>query len=33
MTIAKGYSIWLIPTGEVYRKLAEIIFQLSKKYS
>lgn len=30
---AKGYSIWLTPTGEVYRKLAEIISQLSKKYS
>lgn len=30
---AKGYSIWLIPAGEVYRKLAEIISQLSKKYS
>lgn len=33
MMKAKGYSIWLIPTGEVYWKLAEIISQLSKKYS
>lgn len=30
---AKGYSIWLIPTGEVYYKLAKVISQLSKKYS
>lgn len=30
---AEEYSIWLIPTGEVYHKLSEIISQLSKKYS
>lgn len=30
---AEGYSIWLIPTGEVHQKLAELISQLSKKYS
>jgi len=30
---AKGYSIWLIPTGEVYQKLAEIISKLSEEYS
>jgi len=29
----EGYSIWLIPTGEVYQKLSEIISQLSEKYS
>jgi len=33
MIKAEGYSIWLMPKGEVYRKLAEIISQLSKKYS
>ena len=33
MTKAKGYSIWLIPAGEVYQKLSEIISQLSEKYS
>ncbi len=30
---AKGYSIWLMPTGRVYYQLSEIISQLSKKYS
>ena len=30
---AEGYSIWLIPSGDVYQKLAEIISQLSDKYS
>lgn len=29
----EGYSIWLIPTDEIYQKLAEIISQLSDKYS
>jgi len=33
MPKAEGYSIWLIPEEEVYQKLAEIISQLSKKYS
>ena len=26
------YSIWLIPSGGVYNKLHDLIFQLSKKY-
>jgi len=30
---AKGYSIWLMPTGRVYYQLSELISQLSKKYS
>jgi 2'-5' RNA ligase len=30
---AKGYSIWLIPTGEIYQKLSKIISQLSRKHS
>ncbi len=30
---AKGYSIWLMPQGEIYRYLSEIIFRLSKKYN
>jgi len=30
---AEGYSIWLMPAGEVHRKLARIISQLSRKYS
>ena len=29
----EGYSIWLIPTGETYQKLAKIISALSEKYS
>ena len=33
MVKAKGYSIWLIPAGEVYQKLSEIISKLSEKYS
>lgn len=30
---AKEYSLWLMPTGEVYNKLATLISQLSKEYS
>ena len=33
MTRAKGYSIWLMPTGDVYNKLNTLISQLSKKYN
>ncbi|MBU2577814.1 2'-5' RNA ligase family protein [Patescibacteria group bacterium] len=33
MTKAEGYSIWLIPSGDVYQELAKIISQLSEKYS
>jgi len=33
MTKAKGYSIWLIPTDNIYKKLHQIVLQLSKKYS
>ncbi len=33
MTKTKGYSLWLMPSGEVYNKLADLIFQLSKEYS
>ena len=29
----EGYSIWLIPTGETYQKLAKIISDLSKEHS
>ncbi len=29
----KGYSLWLIPAGEVYQKLAKTISQLSRQYS
>lgn len=29
----KGYSIWLMPTGEAYDKFASIIKQLAKQYS
>ena len=32
MTIAKRYSLWLIPTGLVYDSLANIIFQLSREH-
>lgn len=27
-----GYSIWLVPEGEVYRKLDQLIVKLSRKY-
>ncbi|MBI2543161.1 MAG: 2'-5' RNA ligase family protein [Candidatus Aenigmarchaeota archaeon] len=33
MSMAKGYSIWMMPTGDVYRKLSGIISELSSKYS
>lgn len=33
MNKAKRYSIWSMSAGEIYRKLAKIISQLSKKYS
>jgi len=33
MTRAKGYSLWLMPTGDVYVRLAEIISHLSKEYN
>ena len=29
---AKGYSLWLMPTGEVYEKLSSLIKSLAKKY-
>ncbi len=29
----EGYSIWLIPAGDVHQKLAEIIYNLSKEHS
>ena len=33
MTKAKGYSIWLMPIGEVYNTLNSLILKLSRKYS
>jgi len=33
MSKAKGYSLWLMPTEEVYDGLNTIISQLSRKYS
>lgn len=32
MRKSSGYSIWLMPTGEVYNKLSKILSTLSKKY-
>lgn len=33
MLKAKGYSLWLMPTGEVYDRLNTLISQLSRKYN
>ncbi len=33
MAKATGYSLWLMPSGDVYDKLTEIISRLSKMYS
>ena len=33
MTKAKGYSLWLMPTGDVYRRLSGVILKLSEKHS
>jgi len=33
MAETKKYSLWLIPTGDIYNKLANLISQLSEKYS
>jgi len=33
MLKAKKYSIWLMPTGEIYKKLNGLIFQLSREYN
>jgi 2'-5' RNA ligase len=33
MKKTKGYSLWLMPSEDVYNRLAELISQLSKKYS
>ena len=32
MIKTKGYSLWLMPEGEIYKKLAGIISDLSKRY-
>jgi len=32
MTTATGYSIWLMPEGEIYSRLENLISKLSKKY-
>ncbi len=29
----KAYSLWLMPTGKIYNKFFDLIFQLSKEYS
>ncbi|MBI2404647.1 2'-5' RNA ligase family protein [Candidatus Gottesmanbacteria bacterium] len=31
--LAKGYSFWLMPTGEVYNKFSSLIEKLAEKYS
>lgn len=33
MSKAKGYSLWLIPSGNAYNRLENIISELSKQYS
>jgi len=33
MRPAKGYSIWFMPSGEVYNRLADLISKLSNEYS
>ncbi len=33
MKISKGYALWLMPSGDVYKRLAKIISQLSGEYS
>ena len=33
MTQTKRYSLWIIPTGDVYDRLKDIILRLSLKYS
>lgn len=33
MEKAKGYSLWLMPSGDVYNRLAKTISQLSREYS
>ena len=33
MSKPTAYSLWLMPTGDVYNKLNNIIYNLSKKYS
>jgi 2'-5' RNA ligase len=33
MTKAKGYSLWLMPSGDVYNELAGLISRLSIEYS
>ena len=32
MPKAKGYSLWVMPTGKVYDRLNDLILQLSRKY-
>jgi hypothetical protein len=32
MVKAKGYSLWLMPIGDIYRRLSETISQLSSEY-
>lgn len=33
MTRTEGYSLWLMPSGDVYNKLATLISRLSQEYS
>jgi 2'-5' RNA ligase len=33
MSKTKGYSLWLMPIGEVYNKLNNLISELSRKYN
>lgn len=30
---AKGYSLWLMPTGEAYGKFSNLIKRLAKEYN
>ena len=33
MKIVTGYSIWIIPTGSIKRKLSKLMIELSKKFN
>jgi len=33
MVRVEGYSLWLIPSGDVYRRLINLIHRLSRRYS
>lgn len=33
MTMAKRYSLWMMPSGDIYNRLAKTISQLNREYS